>query len=188
MKEGKNLVIVESPAKAGTIQKFLGEGFTVKSSFGHIRDLSDNELSIDIQGGFAPEYGTIYTRNQINEALQSETPRDIVPEVDTNGHGTFLASIAAGREEPANDFIGAAPRCELVIVKLKEAKESLREFYYMKGDELVKSDLKRSVGSMASSQSKEELEHNVRSHLKSLQLCPSKISSFFNAPCTSYAA
>ena len=50
MKEGKNLVIVESPAKAGTIQKFLGEGFIVKSSFGHIRDLSDNELSIDIQG------------------------------------------------------------------------------------------------------------------------------------------
>ena len=56
MKEGKNLVIVESPAKAGTIQKFLGEGFTVKSSFGHIRDLSDNELSIDVQGGFKPEY------------------------------------------------------------------------------------------------------------------------------------
>ncbi len=55
-------------------------------------------------------------------------------------------------------------------------------------DELVNSDLKRSVGSMASSQSKEELGHNVRSHLKSLQLRPSKISSFFNAPCTSYAA
>ena len=56
MKEGKNLVIVESPAKAGTIQKFLGEGFTVKSSFGHIRDLSDSELSIDIQDNFKPEY------------------------------------------------------------------------------------------------------------------------------------
>ena len=56
MKEGKNLVIVESPAKAGTIQKFLGEGFIVKSSFGHIRDLNDNELSIDIKGGFKPEY------------------------------------------------------------------------------------------------------------------------------------
>ena len=52
MKEGKNLVIVESPAKAGTIQKFLGEGFTVKSSFGHIRDLSESELSIDVEGGF----------------------------------------------------------------------------------------------------------------------------------------
>ena len=56
MKEGKNLVIVESPAKAGTIQKFLGKDFIVKSSFGHIRDLQDNELSIDIEGGFKPEY------------------------------------------------------------------------------------------------------------------------------------
>ena len=51
-----NLVIVESPAKARTIQKFLGEGFTVKSSFGHIRDLQEKSLSIDIASGFTPEY------------------------------------------------------------------------------------------------------------------------------------
>ena len=56
MKEGKNLVIVESPAKAGTIQKYLGNDYVVKSSFGHIRDLQDNELSIDVQKGFAPQY------------------------------------------------------------------------------------------------------------------------------------
>lgn len=55
-------------------------------------------------------------------------------------------------------------------------------------DELVNSDLKRSVGRKASSRSKEELEHNVRSHLKSLQLNPSKITSFFNASYTKYAA
>ena len=54
--EGKNLVIVESPAKAGTIQKYLGNDYIVKSSFGHIRDLQDNELSIDVKNGFAPEY------------------------------------------------------------------------------------------------------------------------------------
>ena len=51
-----NLVIVESPAKAKTIQKFLGEGFTVKSSFGHIRDLQENKLSVDVEHGFTPEY------------------------------------------------------------------------------------------------------------------------------------
>ena len=56
MTEGKNLVIVESPAKAGTIQKYLGNDYIVKSSFGHIRDLQDNELSIDVKNGFAPEY------------------------------------------------------------------------------------------------------------------------------------
>ena len=55
MKEG-NLVIVESPAKAGTIQKFLGKDFVVKSSFGHIRDLHDKDLSIDVEHGFKPEY------------------------------------------------------------------------------------------------------------------------------------
>ena len=53
---GKNLVIVESPAKAGTIQKFLGNDFIVKSSFGHIRDLNESELSIDVANGFRPEY------------------------------------------------------------------------------------------------------------------------------------
>ena len=52
----KNLVIVESPPKAKTIQKFLGEGFVVKPSFGHIRDLQDKSLSIDIKDGFRPEY------------------------------------------------------------------------------------------------------------------------------------
>ncbi len=52
----KNLVIVESPAKAKTIEKFLGSDFVVKSSFGHIRDLPKKDLSIDIEGGFVPTY------------------------------------------------------------------------------------------------------------------------------------
>ena len=51
-----NLVIVESPAKAKTIQKYLGKGYTVKSSFGHIRDLQDKKLSVDVDAGFKPEY------------------------------------------------------------------------------------------------------------------------------------
>ena len=53
---GENLVIVESPAKAKTIEKFLGKGYTVKSSFGHIRDLKKNGLGIDMENGFAPQY------------------------------------------------------------------------------------------------------------------------------------
>ena len=52
----ENLVIVESPAKAGTIQKFLGKDYIVKSSFGHIRDLHESSLSIDVEHGFKPEY------------------------------------------------------------------------------------------------------------------------------------
>ncbi len=52
----KNLVIVESPAKAKTIEGFLGKGFTVKSSFGHIRDLPGKNISIDIENNFEPQY------------------------------------------------------------------------------------------------------------------------------------
>ena len=52
----KNLVIVESPAKAKTIEKFLGKDFSVKSSFGHVRDLSKKDLSVDPEKGFLPNY------------------------------------------------------------------------------------------------------------------------------------
>ncbi|HHN47666.1 MAG TPA: type I DNA topoisomerase [Bacteroidales bacterium] len=52
----KNLVIVESPAKAKTIERFLGKEFQVKSSFGHVRDLSKSQLGIDIENNFKPRY------------------------------------------------------------------------------------------------------------------------------------
>lgn len=52
----ENLVIVESPTKARTFQNYLGNDFTIKASYGHIRDLQDKKLSIDIDGGFTPEY------------------------------------------------------------------------------------------------------------------------------------
>lgn len=56
MKEGKNLVIVESPGKIDKIKKALGSDYTVKASIGHIRDLDESGLSIDINNGFKPEY------------------------------------------------------------------------------------------------------------------------------------
>lgn len=52
----ENLVIVESPAKAKTIEKFLGDSFLVKSSFGHIRDLDKKDFGIDIKNNFTPKY------------------------------------------------------------------------------------------------------------------------------------
>lgn len=66
-------------------------------------------------------YGAEFTREQINEALQSEDPFSVVPTMDTDGHGTFLASVAAGRQ--TRDYIGAAPGAELVVVKLKRAHQ-----------------------------------------------------------------
>ena len=52
----KNLVIVESPAKAKTIEKFLGSDFQVESSYGHIADLPSKEIGVDVENGFKPKY------------------------------------------------------------------------------------------------------------------------------------
>ena len=52
----RNLVIVESPAKAKTIEGFLGKDFIVKSCFGHVRDLAKKDLGVDIDHGFLPQY------------------------------------------------------------------------------------------------------------------------------------
>ncbi|MCM1257522.1 MAG: S8 family peptidase [Roseburia sp.] len=77
-------------------------------------------------------YGTQYLKSDIDYALQQENPLDFVPQVDDNGHGTMLASIAAGSEDLQKDFIGAAPYADIAMVKLKPAKENLREFYYIR--------------------------------------------------------
>lgn len=66
----KNLVIVESPSKAKTIQKFLGDEFTVKSCMGHIRDLPGNDKAIDIENGFAPRYEVSEDKKQIVSELK----------------------------------------------------------------------------------------------------------------------
>lgn len=74
-------------------------------------------------------YGTEYTREDINQALQSGNPYVVVPSRDTSGHGTFLAGVAGGREVLEENFIGAAPDAELVIVKLKEAKQNIKDMW-----------------------------------------------------------
>ena len=75
-------------------------------------------------------YGTEFTRDQINEALQSEDPLSIVPSTDENGHGTMIAGIAGGNEVSEIGFFGVAPDVEFIVVKLKPAKQFLRNFLY----------------------------------------------------------
>lgn len=74
-------------------------------------------------------YGAEYTKAQIDAALQSNFPLLMVPTTDTNGHGTLLAGVAAGNETPSLDFTGAAPECFLAVVKLKQAKKYLRDYF-----------------------------------------------------------
>lgn len=74
-------------------------------------------------------YGIEYTREQINEALRSDRPYDIVPQRDENGHGTAMAGIIAGNEIREDQFSGMAPLSTLVVVKLKQAKKGLRKYF-----------------------------------------------------------
>ena len=75
------------------------------------------------------EFGSEYTREDIDRALQSENPYSIVPTKDTQGHGTFMAGVACGSEDVENNFIGAANESQIAVVKLKKAKKYLRDFY-----------------------------------------------------------
>lgn len=74
-------------------------------------------------------YGTEYTREQINEALKTDKPLEVVPTKDEIGHGTMVAGIAVGNEVPASGFYGVAPDAELLVVKLKPAKPYLKQFF-----------------------------------------------------------
>ncbi|MEZ4954860.1 MAG: type I DNA topoisomerase [Saprospiraceae bacterium] len=73
----KNLLIVESPAKAKTIEKFLGKDFTVKSSYGHVRDLPKGETAVDIENNFEPKYEVTPDKKKVVKEL-----KDLVKKVD----------------------------------------------------------------------------------------------------------
>jgi DNA topoisomerase-1 len=69
------LVIVESPAKAKTIQKFLGSGYNVVASMGHVRDLPENRLSVDVKNNFKPKYEVIKGKEKLVQQLQSKAEK-----------------------------------------------------------------------------------------------------------------
>ena len=71
----KSLVVVESPAKAKTINKFLGQNYIVRSSVGHIRDLPAKKLAVDVQNGFTPEYITIRGKAKVIKEIQAEAKK-----------------------------------------------------------------------------------------------------------------
>ena len=81
-------------------------------------------------------YGSEYKRELLNQALISGNPLEIVNTTDVDGHGTFLAGTACGREELMEDFTGYAPLAEIVMVKLKPAKRYLKEYYCVAEDTL----------------------------------------------------
>ena len=75
VKQAKSLVIVESPAKAKTIEKFLGKKYRVVASVGHVRDLPKSQLGIDVENGFEPKYITIRGKGPILAELKKEAKK-----------------------------------------------------------------------------------------------------------------
>ena len=71
----KNLVIIESPAKAKTIGKYLGKQFTVKASLGHVKDLPKKNLSVDVDNDFRPIYEVIEGKKKLIGELKSEAKK-----------------------------------------------------------------------------------------------------------------
>ena len=83
---------------------------------------------------FDLEYGSAYTREEINAFLSSENAEELLPGKDENGHGTFLAGAAAGSLLPERNFSGAAPEAMIAVVKLKPAKQYLKDLFYITGN------------------------------------------------------
>ena len=124
----------------GVIIGFIDTGIQYELSVFRNLDGSTRILRIwdqTIQTGKHPEglpYGSEYTAEDINQALRSENPEAVVPSRDLSGHGTYVASVACGSADVDNQFQGAAPGAEIVMVKLKEAKQYLKDFYFISSE------------------------------------------------------
>lgn len=119
--KGKNVLLGFLDTGVDYTQKaFQNEDGTSK-----IQYIYDQTIASTPPEGFL--LGTEYTNEQINQALKSENPYAVVPHRDTVGHGTFLASVAAGSD--TGDMIGAAPESDLIVVKLKKASPFYLDLY-----------------------------------------------------------
>ena len=85
------LVIVESPAKAKTIKKYLGPGYDVIASMGHVRDLPENRLSVDIKKDFKPKYEVIKGKEKLVDELKEKAEKSDYVFLATDPDRDFLA-------------------------------------------------------------------------------------------------
>ena len=122
----------------GVVIGFLDTGIDYQNEVFRNLDGSSRILGIwdqTIQTGQPPEglfYGTEYRRADIDRALLSNNPLEIVPSRDEIGHGTAVASVTAGSPVSGGlRFTGAAPEADIVVVKLRQVKEYLRQFYML---------------------------------------------------------
>lgn len=105
------------------------------------------DQSLEDESDTEVPYGRLFRKKDIDLALASEDPFSVVPSRDTNGHGTALSGIAAGNMVPGENFTGAAPEATLIIIKVKPAKQYLRDFYLYPPDAEVfqENDVMRAI-------------------------------------------
>jgi DNA topoisomerase-1 len=147
----KNLVIVESPAKAKTIAKFLGPDFEVKSSFGHIRDLPKKDIGVDIDNGFKPKYEISADKKKVVSELKSAAKGSTVwlaSDEDREGEAiAWHVSLALGLDPSTTKRIvfheiteqaikAAVAKPRTVDMKLVDAQQSRRILDRLVGYEL----------------------------------------------------
>ena len=125
----KNLVIVESPAKAKTIEGYLGKDFVVKSSFGHVRDLAKKGLAIDVENNFKLDYalsreqenkkgGKMYIQDKVEEYSD-----EIFDRLDKGAHIYFCG--LKGMMPGINDMLEAV--CKTKKLDFKEKQEEWKK-------------------------------------------------------------
>ncbi len=104
---GKHLVVVESPAKARTIKKYLGKGFTVKASVGHVKDLPKSRIGVDVENGFEPEYVVIENKNKVISDLRDAAAgvESVYLAPDPDREGEAIAWHIAEEIRPVNPNI-----------------------------------------------------------------------------------
>ncbi len=123
-KKSQTLVIVESPAKAHTIEKYLGPGYTVKASMGHLIDLPKSRLAIDIEHGFQPEYITVRGRAKLLKELQKDAKNSdfVLLASDNDREGEAIAwHLNNALKDKTNAKINRIVFNEITPVAIKEA-------------------------------------------------------------------
>lgn len=126
-KTPQTLVIVESPAKAHTIEKYLGPGYTVKASMGHLIDLPKSRLAIDVENNFQPEYITVRGRAKLLKELQKDAKKSdfVLLASDNDREGEAIAwHLNNALKEKTEAKISRIVFNEITPVAIKEAVQN----------------------------------------------------------------
>jgi len=125
----KSLIIVESPSKAKTINKYLGNNYIVEASIGHIKNLPKSKLGVDIENGYTPNYVTIKGKGEIINKLKklAKSSEEVYIATDPDREGEAIAYNIAEEIKDRNDKIHRVLFHEITKDGIKEAMQSPRD-------------------------------------------------------------